>query len=219
MNWKEKLFAGFKLYAVTDLTSGDESILEKIENAYRGGVDIVQLRGKNLTDNELYRIGLKIRALANQYQKLFFVNDRLDLALSVSADGVHIGQDDLPVREMRRLMSLAGTRMWVGKSTHSPEQAIATEAEDVDYLGVGPVFQTPTKPAYQAVGLEYVQYAAEHLHKPFVAIGGIDAGNIQQVLAAGAKRVAVVRAIFNTRDSYENTRKIREKIDQFQQKN
>ncbi|MBI4115806.1 MAG: thiamine phosphate synthase [Candidatus Omnitrophica bacterium] len=211
MSWKKKVFENFRLYAVTDLREADPSIFKKVEEAYRGGADIVQLRSKTLTDGELFRIGLRMRKVAHRFQKLFFVNDRPDLALALEADGVHLGQDDLPIAQVRRL--LKGKQIFIGKSTHSLAQALQAVQEGVDYIGVGPIFETPTKPTYQAVGIELVKRVSKRVRIPFVCIGGVDQGNLKQVVEAGAKRIAVVRAIFGAKDVYVATKKLREVLE------
>lgn len=212
MSWKKEVFESFKLYAVTDVRAEDSGILKRIDEAYAGGADIVQLRAKGVSDRYLYEIALKICQIANRRRKLFFVNDRPDLALAVNADGVHLGQEDLPVAFVRGLARKFGRRILIGKSTHSIAQARMTVKEKVDYIGVGPVFKTPTKPDYKPAGLKFVAQAAREIKIPFVCIGGIDLFNLEQVLSAGAKRIAVVRAIFSSRRPYEATRKLREKI-------
>jgi thiamine-phosphate pyrophosphorylase len=135
------------------------------------------------------------------------LNDRPDLVAAAGADGVHVGQDDTTVTEAR---ALVGPDRVVGLSTHSPAQIDAAAAETaVDYIGVGPVHATPTKPGRPAVGLDLVRYAAEHAATPFFAIGGIDAGNAADVRAAGAARIAVVRAITEARDPEAAARVLR----------
>lgn len=196
MTWKEKVFRGFKLYAVTDLKVEGDDVLKKIDQAYGGGTDIVQLRSKAAPDAVLIRLGLQVRKIADSRKKLFFFNDRVDLALVTAADGVHLGQDDMPVRMARTLAASAGRKLWIGKSTHTLGQALAAVKEGADYIGVGPVFATPTKPNAKSVGLKFVKQAAARVRIPWVAIGGIDLGNIARVTGAGATRVAVVRAIF-----------------------
>lgn len=215
MNWKNRVFANFKLYAVTDLADDSPSQLEKIAAVYKGGADIIQLRSKKLSDRSLFEIGKKIRALADKYQKLFFVNDRADLALAVEADGVHLGQNDLPVETVRSFLKKAGVSIWIGKSTHSLEQGMRALDEHPDYLGVGPVFETPTKPGYKPAGLQYVAQAAEKFKIPFVAIGGINEANLNQVLEAGAHKIAVVRAVFDAQDSYQATCRLREMMEAY----
>lgn len=191
--------------------------MSKIASAYRGGADIVQLRSKELSDGELYRLGVRIRALSRRFRKLFFVNDRPDIALAAGADGIHLGQDDLPVARVRRLIRGAGRTMFVGLSTHSLLQAKRSSAQAVDYIGVGPVFATPTKPGYRPVGLGLVSRVARcpQIRVPFVVIGGIDFNNLNQVLTAGARRVAVVRAVFQAEDPNDAARRLRREIDRY----
>lgn len=211
MNWKKKAFENFKLYAITDLDREDPGIFRKVEAAYRGGADIVQLRSKALTDSALYRLGLGFRKIADQYRKLFFVNDRPDLALAVGADGVHLGQDDFPIKAVRKIV--ARRPLFIGRSTHSLAQALAAAREGVDYIGVGPIFETPTKPDYPPVGLDLVRLVKKKIKIPFVCIGGIDRGNAAQVLSAGASRIAVVRAVFGASDVYQATKRLREVLE------
>ncbi|MBI3306800.1 MAG: thiamine phosphate synthase [Candidatus Omnitrophica bacterium] len=213
---KPAIFKNFRLYAVTDVKSPDESWFEKVRAAYEGGADIVQLRSKTLSDRELYHWGLKFRKIADEFGKLFFVNDRPDLAIAVSADGIHVGQNDFSTHVLREMFRQAGVSMWIGKSTHSMDQAIAAGAEGADYIGVGPVFSTPTKKDYIPVGLSLVRNVAENSGIPFVCIGGIDLTNVDMLLEAGAHRIAVVRAIFEAKDVYEATRKLRARIETFE---
>jgi thiamine-phosphate pyrophosphorylase len=208
-DWKEKVFENFCLYAVTDLKTEDPGVLKKIEAAYCGGVDIVQLRSKVLPDAALIRLGLRIKKIALKSRKLFFMNDRIDLALAIGADGVHLGQDDMSVQTARKLARPMGRKIWFGKSTHSLKQALAAVREGADYVGIGPVFATPTKPGVKSVGLRFVKQAAMKIRIPWVAIGGIDLGNIRDVAAAGATRVAVVRAIFSAQDPESAAQKLK----------
>jgi thiamine-phosphate pyrophosphorylase len=163
-----------------------------VEPALEGGVDMVQLRDKEASDEEVVAAGRELRELCHRRGALFVVNDRPDLALACGADGVHVGQDDVGVEVVREL---AGDRLLIGVSTHSREQVDAAESSGADYYAVGPVHETPTKPGRPAVGLELVGYAAEHASRPWFAIGGIDPSNAAEVVAAGARRVVVVRAI------------------------
>ena len=211
MNWKRQVFKNFKLYAVTDIQEDGPETLRKVEAAYRGGADIVQMRSKALTDSALYRLGIRWRKIADRFRKLFFVNDRVDLALALEADGVHLGQDDLPMEGVRKIVPRG--RLLVGRSTHALDEALRAEREGVDYIGVRPVFETPTKPAYQPVGLDLVQQLSRRIRIPFVCIGGIDETNIRPVREAGGTRVAVVRAIFSAHDVTQATRKLREALE------
>jgi thiamine-phosphate pyrophosphorylase len=163
--------------------------------ALDGGVEIVQLRAKDLPDAEVVAAARRFKAACDEHDALLIVNDRPDLAAAAGADGVHVGQDDMPVARAREIV---GPDLIVGLSTHTPAQVDG--ADGVDYIGVGPVNATPTKPGRPAVGLDLVRYASTHARVPFFAIGGIDASNIAAVRAAGAERVAVVRAIVDAVD-------------------
>jgi len=198
--WQGKVFKNFRLYAVTDLKSnGGARILSQIEAAYRGGADIIQLRSKNLPMSEKVRLGLAILKIANRLKKLYFVNDSFSLAVLTGAHGLHVGQDDLPPKEVRRLCGKMNHRLILGLSTHSDTQAKRAQMEPVDYFAVGPVFATPTKPDYRSVGLGLVGRVSRFAKKPWVAIGGIDLKNLDLVLEQGASRVAVVRAVFSAK--------------------
>jgi thiamine-phosphate pyrophosphorylase len=178
--------------------------------ALRGGVDMVQLRDKELDDEALLQAAARFRALCDDHGALFWLNDRPDLALAAHADGVHVGQDDEAPGEVRELV---GERLLIGLSTHSPEQFDAALGSEADQLSVGPVWETPTKAGRPAAGLEYVRYAAEHGgDAPWFAIGGIDAGNVGEVVAAGARRVVVVRAIRDAADPEPAARQLRDAL-------
>ena len=212
MSLKKTALQNFSLYAVTDLRSLGEDFAESVLAAYQGGVDIIQLRSKHLNDRELIEAGQILRICADRLGKLFFVNDRLDIALAVMADGLHLGQDDMPLAIARRLAERAGHPLLLGKSTHDLEQALDAEREGADYIGVGPVFATPTKPGRSAVGLELIQQVSRSVKVPFVAIGGIDANNVPEVVQAGASRIACVRAIFNGKDVYGAAKQLCDKL-------
>lgn len=213
--WRGKIFKNFRLYAVTDLKTENSEMLRAIEAAYRGGADIIQLRSKVLSDVALIRVGLRIKKISEKERKLFFVNDRVDLALAMGADGVHLGQEDMPVRMARKLARQAGMKVWIGKSTHHLKQAMDAVREGADYIGVGPVFRTPTKPGVKSVGLRLVRQVAAKIRIPWVAIGGIDLGNIRDVAAAGAVRIAAVRAIFSARDPERAARELKQEMHHF----
>jgi thiamine-phosphate pyrophosphorylase len=181
---------GAQLYFVTDLQPGLEALLSA---ALAGGVDMVQLRDNSASDSELLAAAPTVRRACDEHDALFWVNDRPDLARRCGADGVHVGQGDLPVDAARRV---AGRELLVGLSTHSPRQLDAALELDADELSVGPVWETPTKAGRAAAGLDYVRYAAAHAGgRPWFAIGGIDLDNVHRVVSAGASRIVVVRAI------------------------
>jgi thiamine-phosphate pyrophosphorylase len=184
-----------RLYFVCDARprGGDPEPL--LRAALSGGADIVQLREKELDRRAIERAGATFRRLCDTYSALFIVNDEPSLALSCRADGVHLGQDDMPVSEAREML---GPDLLIGLSTHSAEQIDG--ATGADYISVGPVWETPTKRGRPAVGLDLVQYASRRAPLPFYAIGGIDPANASQVVAAGAQRLCVVRAIRDADD-------------------
>jgi len=166
--------------------------------ALRGGVDMVQLRDKHADDESILRAAARFRSVCQEHGALFWLNDRPDLALECRADGVHVGQDDESVAAVRERV---GPDLLIGLSTHSPEQFDAALSSQADQLSVGPVWETPTKAGRPAAGIEYLRHAARHGgERPWFAIGGIDAGNLAEVVAAGARRVVVLRAIRDAPD-------------------
>jgi thiamine-phosphate pyrophosphorylase len=188
-----------RLYMVCGALSDDF-----LRAALRGGVDIVQLRMKAVAEHRLVAEARRFARICRERRALFILNDRPDLVAAADADGVHVGQDDAPVPEAR---ALVGRERLVGLSTHSPEQI--ERAAGVDYIGVGPVYETPTKAGRPAVGLDLVRFAARGARVPFFAIGGIDPRNVAAVAAAGARRVAVVRALTEARDPEATARRLR----------
>jgi thiamine-phosphate pyrophosphorylase len=186
-----------RLYLVLDAEPHGRPAEAVLEPALRGGVDVVQLREKNAPDAAVVAAGLRFRALCHDHDALFVVNDRADLAVACGADGVHVGQDDATVTSAR---AVVGDDLLVGVSTHSPDQIARAREQGADLIGVGPVFPTATKPSVAAVGEGLVRHAAARAGLPFFAIGGIDGENVGSVVAAGASRVAVVRAIRDAPD-------------------
>ena len=177
-----------------------------IAAAVRGGVDLVQLRDKSLDDDGLVAASEAFRG----HDALFILNDRPDLVDACGADGVHVGQDDETPAAAR---AAVGPDRIVGRSTHAPDQAAAADADpEVDYLAVGPVHETPTKPGRPAAGLHYVAHAASSVGKPWFAIGGLDAGNVHEVVERGATRIVVVRAITEASDPEHAARELREAL-------
>jgi thiamine-phosphate pyrophosphorylase len=184
-----------RLYLVCDLRPGGRELADVLAPALAGGVDIVQLRDKRAADEELLAAAAVARRLCDDAGALLILNDRPDLVRPVGADGCHVGQEDMEVEEAR---AIAGPDALVGRSTHFPAQIDAGARADL--IGVGPVYATPTKPGRHPVGPELVRYAAFHAPVPFFAIGGIGAQNVHEVVAAGAQRIAVVRAIAEADD-------------------
>ena len=182
------------------ITPARPDLADFLEAAVRGGVDIVQIREKELGDGALLRALELAREATRRLGVPLVVNDRPDLAVLCHADFVHVGQDDLPVAAARRF------GLGVGLSTHAPGEI---DGADAEYIGVGPLFATPTKAGRPAVGLELVRYAAAHARQPWFAIGGIDRTNVAEVVAAGAARIAVVRAIGDAADPEAAARELR----------
>ncbi|MDD5270913.1 MAG: thiamine phosphate synthase [Candidatus Omnitrophica bacterium] len=200
----------FKLYVIIDSKSANgRGLAEVASEAVEGGADIIQLREKDMPAREIVTLGRAIRKAMAGTGALFIINDRPDIAAATGADGVHLGQDDLPPEEARAII---GRDKVIGVSTHSLEQALAAEKAGADYIGVGPVFATPTKPDYIPVGTGLVREVSKAVRIPFVAIGGIDAGNIGQVLDAGASRIAVVRAVCGASDVRNAAKSIKERL-------
>lgn len=186
-----------RLYFVCDALPHGEEPERMIDAALSGGVDVVQLREKQLPRDEIERSAQTFRRLCDTYSALFIVNDDPWLAQTCDADGVHLGQDDMPVEQAREIL---GPEAIVGLSTHSAEQLAASADRPVDYVACGPIWETPTKPGRPAVGLGLIEHAAAHAPHPFFAIGGIEPGNAAEVVAAGARRMVVVRAIHDADD-------------------
>jgi thiamine-phosphate diphosphorylase len=180
-----------RLYFVCDARPPGGDLEAMLRATLGGGVDIVQLREKELGRAEIERAAATYRRVADTFSALFIVNDDPDLARACDADGVHVGE----VGEVGAARDVLGPEAIIGVSTHSPEQIAAAGEAAVDYIAVGPVWETPTKPGRPAVGLELVSHAAEHARYPFFAIGGIGPLNAEEVVRAGARRFAVVRAI------------------------
>lgn len=201
----------FHLYLITgEQFHPHRNYLEVIEEAIQGGADIVQLREKNKTKKELLHMAIELRQLTSKYGVPFIVNDHIDIALAVDADGIHLGQDDLPLLEARKIM---GPNKIIGISTHAIEEALEAEKNGADYIGVGPVYETKSKvDVVDPVGLKYVQEVVSRTSIPFVAIGGIKLHNLDDVLKAGAKRICVISAIIGADDVKETAAEFSQRI-------
>jgi thiamine-phosphate pyrophosphorylase len=191
---REKL-AQMRLYLITGDRGGQEETVRIVEAALEGGVSVVQLRKKSMPKREQYEIALALRRLTALHQALMIVNDHADIAIAADADGVHLGQDDLAPEVVRALPGFAGRV--IGRSTHDVSQAAHAMQEGVDYIAVGPVYATPTKAGRPPVGTSLVSEVAAIVDRPFVAVGGIDRQNAAAVVGAGARALAVVRAIYD----------------------
>ncbi|WP_259738939.1 thiamine phosphate synthase [Synechococcus sp. CS-205] len=191
------------------ITSPSPRLLATVTAALEAGVRLVQYRAKEADDLQRWQEARALRQLCSRYGALFIVNDRVDLALAVQADGVHLGQGDLPPAEARRLL---GPDRLIGRSTQRIEQLRQAVADGCDYVGVGPINATPTKPGRDPVGLAYVSQAAAESPIPFFAIGGLESTTLPPVLSAGGRRVAVVRAIIEAEDPHRASRELLEAL-------
>ncbi|MGH7642275.1 MAG: thiamine phosphate synthase [Candidatus Dormibacteria bacterium] len=198
-----------RLYLVTDDETPAAELPQLISLAVSGGVDLVQLRRKHADPGSLESLASDCQRAAHLGGALFLVDDHVELALAVDADGVHLGQSDLDPVEARRLV---GSELLVGLSTHSKDQVLKAASQSVDYLSAGPVHATPTKPGRPAVGLEYVQVAASRALVPVVAIGGLGLGGVGPAIAAGADMVGVVRAICQAKEPERIAATLREEV-------
>ena len=206
---REKL-SRMRLYVITG-DRGDELETAKIvEAALDGGATIIQLRKKSMAMVEQYRLAMALRTLTWAHEALLIINDHADLAIAADADGVHLGQDDLPPDVVRALPGFEGRL--IGRSTHSLGQAQLAVNEGADYIAVGPVYPTPTKEGRAAVGTALVSRVAGIVDRPFVAVGGIDHDNAAAVVEAGARAIAVVRAVYDAVDPAEAARRLHELI-------
>lgn len=199
------------IYGITaEEYSLGRSNIEVVAHMIEAGIRVIQYREKDKSDRLKYEECLKIREMTRVAGVTFIVNDRPDLALLVGADGIHLGQDDLPPQEVREIV---GGEMFIGLSTHSPAQAEAAVRLGVDYIGVGPIFATNTKKDVCApVGLEYLDYVVKNIRLPFVALGGIKEHNIAEVYRRGARCIALVTEIVGARDIGAKVRALRKAI-------
>jgi len=204
----------YTLYLITDdgYLADRDDWLKAIEDAIRGGVTIVQYRSKSgtKTTKEMYEELLQLRELTKKYNVPLIVNDRVDLALAVDADGVHIGQDDLPPEVVRKIL---GEDKIIGISTHSLEEVERANDLPVDYIAFGSIYRTPTKEKPVVVGIEQLKEAKKRAKKPLVAIGGIMSYNVDEVIKAGADGVAVISAVLGFKDTYKAAESMRRAIE------
>jgi thiamine-phosphate pyrophosphorylase len=201
--------AAARLYAIVDLGYVAPAQVETVTaRLVLGGVDLIQLRAKKLPLDEIARLGAAMRALIPPGGPLFILNDHPELVPAMRADGIHVGQDDLPVAEAR---ARAGGVL-VGKSTHALDQAIAAEKEGADYIGVGPIYATQTKPDYVPVGPPLIGQVRAAVRLPQFCIGGINEKTLPEVLAAGARRVVIVSDLLRSADIAAYCGRVRDQI-------
>lgn len=200
----------YKLYLVTERTLlGDRDLIPSIEKAIQGGVTIVQLREKNISTMEFYKLAKEVKALTQQYNIPLIINDRLDIALAVDAEGVHLGTNDLPISIARKLL---GPDKILGASAHTLEEALQFQHEGADYLGIGAVFPTETKKDATAVGIDALKKIKEAISIPVVAIGGINETNVGNILHTNIDGIAVVSCILGKEDIFYASKTLYSKL-------
>lgn len=207
---RRKTLERMRLYVITGDHGDEVETARIVEAALDGGASVIQLRKKSMPMAEQFRLALALRTLTSEHEALLIINDHADLAIAADADGVHLGQDDLPPDVVRALPGFDGRL--IGRSTHSLEQARAAIDEGADYIAVGPVYPTPTKEGRPAVGTGLLARVAEIVDRPFVAVGGIDHDSAPAVVEAGAAAIAVVRAVYDAIDPAESARRLHELI-------
>jgi len=194
-----------KLYVILDKSLiGEKSETELASKLIDGGATAIQLRDKLSDTRRLIEVGTKLRQITRKNKVGFIINDRVDIALAVDADGVHLGQEDLPLKFARRL---AGKRI-IGISTHSLAQAKQAEKEGADYISAGPIFRTPSKPGCLPIGAAIISRIKKNVRLPLVAIGGINLDNIREVIAGGPEGIAIASAVLKSKKIEESISKI-----------
>ena len=205
MNLKKKLLKESRLYVIVDKkVSKGRPIFNIVSEIKDSGADIIQLRDKESKKESILKEAYKLRKLLTNTQTLFIINDYIDIAKIVDSDGIHLGQNDLPLETARQLL---GNDKIIGISCHNLNQAIEAQKNGADYISIGPVFSTPTKPEYKAVGLDLIRKVKRAIHIPFFVIGGINENNINDILSLGIKRAAVCRAICQAKNMSFVTKK------------
>jgi thiamine-phosphate pyrophosphorylase len=199
-----------KLYVITESgISKGRSNEEIVKEAIAGGAEIIQLREKDLDKNKIKNEAIRLLKICRENNVLFIVNDYVDVALEIGADGVHLGQTDMSISEARKVCR---NKLIIGLSTHSVEQAIKADKEDVDYITIGPIYKTRAKDF--TVGTEIIKEVVSKVEKPVIAIGGINKNNIDEVLKQGIKSVAVISAVVSAENVKEAAKKLVQKIKQ-----
>jgi thiamine-phosphate pyrophosphorylase len=199
------------LYVIPDRKMGKgRDLLTQARSALAGGATAIQLRDKELPGRDLYELAVRMKALCSEYGALFIVNDRLDVALAADCDGVHLGQEDLPVSAARRIVPPG---FIIGASAHTPEEALKAERDGADYLGAGAVYPTGSKGDAHTIGIEGFRRVVKSTKLPVVAIGGIDAKNTREVIAEGACGISVISAVVSQEDIEAAARSLRRTVD------
>ena len=202
----------FGLYFITDSRLTKKTVIDDVKSAIKGGINIIQYREKGASKEQMLAEAKEIKKLCQKGNVIFLVNDRMDIALAVDADGVHLGQDDTSYETARNIL---GKNKIIGLTAHNVDESVEAEKLGVDYIGLSPIFSTSTKDdAGKACGTEMITQVKKHVKIPVVAIGGINESNIGQVLKAGAKNMAIISAILAKDDVERAVMGFIEKISQ-----
>ena len=206
---RKKKFNEIDLYVVTcKKLSNGRSNLEVLDAVIKGGGKIIQLRDKEICKRDFFLLAKKFREITLKEGILLIINDYLDVAMAIDADGVHLGQEDFPLKEARKL----APNLILGRSVHSLEQAKIAEAAGADNINIGPIFPTGTKEHAQAIGTEAIKKIAPEISIPFTVMGGIKSSNIKETVNAGAKKLALVTAVTQAADMVSAVKELRNKI-------
>ena len=198
------------LYVILDKEAvGNKDMLEVASRILRGGADIIQLRDKISPDAILIEEARALERLARKYKRIFVVNDRADIARLVDAGGVHLGQEDMPIKHARKILP----RKIIGISTHNLRQALKAQREGADYIGVGPIFKSPSKTKSQPIGPAVLKQVRERLSIPFFAIGGINAKKVRYLKNMGVDRIAVISAAIRSKNIYNSTNLLKRELE------
>ena len=199
-----------KLYILISSSIAAKPIIETTRLVIDGGADAIQLREKTISDSEFITLASEVRDITTNSDTLLIINDRVHVAREVNADGVHLGQQDMSILEARDII---GDEKIIGVSTHSVIQAKQAQKDGADYIAIGPIYPTKTKDYEPSVGIKIIREILGTVNIPFIAIGAITLENIDDVLKAGASRIAVCSAIIGSKDIYSSTRQFKEKLD------
>jgi thiamine-phosphate pyrophosphorylase len=195
---KKEFLKSFQLYVIVDLKLSSNPDLEKVVAlAIEGGAQMIQFRDKEFSDEEFLVMAERIKKITQKKNIPLIINDRVNIAKSIDADGVHLGQDDMSLKEAREIL---GDEKIIGISTHSIEEALQTEKQGADYIGLGSIFQTSSKEIKDAIGTEIIKEVLSLVKIPVFPIGGINLDNLDQVIKAGSKRIAVISAVIAQKD-------------------
>jgi len=211
MNLKKRLLKESRLYVIVDKkVSGSRSIFDIVSKIKDLGADIIQLRDTESKKESILKEAYRLRKLLTQSRTLFIVNDYIDIAKIVDSDGIHLGQNDLPLDTARHLL---GKDKIIGISCHNLNQAIAAQKNGADYISIGPIFPTPIKPEYKSVGLDLIRKMKKAIHIPFFVIGGINENNLNNILPLGIKRAALCRAVCQAKNIASSIKNLRRQLD------